>query len=140
MTRAREIMSTDVRIARLEDTVADVARTMAEHDVGAMPICNDERRLQGMVTDRDIVVKVDAQGRNPSETTVADIAQGTEVVTIGADDSLEEALDTMKRYKVRRLPVIDGHELVGLISQGDIAQALPEDRVGDLIEAISAAP
>jgi CBS domain-containing protein len=139
MTRAREIMSTDVQVAHLDNTVVDVARTMAEHDVGAVPICNDERRLQGMVTDRDIVVKVDAQGRNPAETKVAEIAQGTEVVTIGADDSLEEALDVMKRYRVRRLPVIDGHELVGLISQGDIAQALPDDRVGELIEAISAA-
>jgi CBS domain-containing protein len=133
-------MSKEVQIAKLDETVADAARKLAENDVGVLPICNSERRLQGMVTDRDIVVKVVAAGKDPSTTTIEDVAQGTEVVTIGADDSLEEALRTMKEHKVRRLPVIDGHELVGMISQGDIAQALPEDRVGELVEAISAAP
>ena len=61
-------------------------------------------------------------------------------MTIGADDSIEEALQTMKQYKVRRLPVIDGTDLIGMVSQGDLAQHLPEDKVGDLLEAISAAP
>lgn len=140
MTRAREVMSTDVQVAKLDETIADAARKLAERDVGVLPICNTERRLQGMVTDRDIVVKVVAAGKDPSTTRIKDIAQGTEVVTIGADDSLEEALRTMKEHKVRRLPVIDGHELVGMISQGDVAQALPDDRVGELVEAISAAP
>jgi CBS domain-containing protein len=140
MTRVREVMSKDVGVAKLDDTVVEVARRMAEQGIGAMPICNSERRLQGMATDRDIVVKVIAPGKDPNRTTVEEIAQGTEVVTIGADDSLDEALETMKRYKVRRLPVIDGHELVGMISQGDVAQALPDDRIGELVEAISAAP
>ncbi|MCU1451445.1 MAG: hypothetical protein JWP02_3615 [Acidimicrobiales bacterium] len=62
------------------------------------------------------------------------------VVTIGADDSVEEAPKTMKDHKVRRLPVIDGHEVVGMVSQGDVATALPDDKVGELVEAISAAP
>jgi CBS domain-containing protein len=68
------------------------------------------------------------------------VAQGTEVVTIGADDSVEEALQTMKDHKVRRLPVIDGKKVVGMVSQGDIAINLPDGKVGDLLEAISAAP
>ncbi|MND06593.1 Hypoxic response protein 1 [compost metagenome] len=68
------------------------------------------------------------------------VAQGTEVVTIGADDSVDEALRTMKDHKVRRLPVIDGHKVIGMVSQGDIAINLSEDKVGDLVEAISAAP
>jgi CBS domain-containing protein len=140
MTTARDVMSTDVQVARLDETVAEAARQLAERDIGVLPICNAERRLQGMVTDRDIVVKVVAAGKDPQTTKIEDVAQGTEVVTIGADDSLDEALRTMKEHKVRRLPVIDGRELVGMISQGDIAQALPEDRVGDLVEAISAAP
>jgi CBS domain-containing protein len=62
---------------------------------------------------------------------------GDEVVTIGADDDLEEALRTMTQHKVRRLPVIDGHDMIGIISQGDLARALPADRVGELVEAIS---
>jgi CBS domain-containing protein len=61
-------------------------------------------------------------------------------VTSGADDSVDEALQTMKDHKVRRLPVIDGHDLVGIVSQADIAKAIDEEKVGDLVEAISAAP
>jgi CBS domain-containing protein len=61
-------------------------------------------------------------------------------VTIGADDSVDEALQTMKEHKVRRLPVIDGHDLVGIVSQADLAKAIDEEQVGDLVEAISAAP
>ena len=68
------------------------------------------------------------------------MAQGTEVVTIGADDTLDVALQTMKKHKVRRLPVIDGTDLVGMISQGDLATNMPEAKVGDLVEVISAAP
>ena len=105
-----------------------------------MPVCNDEGRLEGMVTDRDLVVKVIAQGLSPDEVTVGQIADQGEVVTIGADDSAEEAIETMKRYAVRRLPVIDGTELVGMVSQADIARKLPEVTVGDLVEAISSAP
>ena len=64
----------------------------------------------------------------------------TEVVTIGADDSVEETLRTMKDHAVRRLPVVDGQEVIGMVSQADVATNLPEEQVGDLVEAISAAP
>jgi CBS domain-containing protein len=138
--RARDIMTAGAEVVDMDDTVADAAELLAAGDIGALPICNRERRLQGMLTDRDIVVKVVALGRDPASTKVSEIAQGTEVVTIGADDSLEEALRTMKEHKVRRLPVIDGTDLVGMISQGDLAQHVPEHKVGDLLEAISAAP
>jgi CBS domain-containing protein len=70
---------------------------------------------------------------------VAELAEG-KPVTIGADDSVEEALRTMTQYGVRRLPVIDGHDLVGIVSQADVARNLPEDKLGDLVEAISSAP
>jgi CBS domain-containing protein len=93
-----------------------------------------------MVTDRDIVTKVIAAGKDPAATMVGEIADQREVVTIGADDSVEEAIRTMKDHKVRRLPVIDGHKVIGMVSQGDLAQHVPEDKVGDLVQAISAAP
>jgi CBS domain-containing protein len=93
-----------------------------------------------MLTDRDIAVKVVAAGLDPKATTVGEVCRSTEVVTIGADDSVEEALRTMKDHAVRRLPVIDGHEVVGMVSQADVATQLPEEKVGDLVEAISAAP
>jgi CBS domain-containing protein len=137
--KAREIMSGDVECIGENETVLDAAKKLADLDVGAVPICGDDNRLKGMLTDRDIVVKVLATGKDPSVTTAGELAQG-EAVTIGADDSIDELLKTMSRYKVRRLPVIDGHRLVGIVSQADVATNLPEARVGDLVEAISAAP
>jgi CBS domain-containing protein len=140
MKKARDIMTPGADYIDLTATVAEAAEKMAQNDYGAMPICNGEGRLQGMLTDRDIVVKVIAAGRDPQRCTVEELADQPEVVTIGADDSVEEALATMKKHKVRRLPVIDGTDLVGMVSQGDIATNYPEEKVGDLVEAISAAP
>ena len=140
MKKARDIMSGGVEFISLDATIQDAAEKLAANDIGVLPICNAEGRLQGMLTDRDIVVKVVAAGMDPATTTVETVTQGTEVVTIGADDSVDEALQTMKQHKVRRLPVIDGQKCVGIVSQGDIAINLSEDKVGDLVEAISAAP
>ena len=140
MKKARDIMTPGTEFASVDETIEQAAKRMAKLDVGALPICNNQERLQGMLTDRDIAVKVVAAGKDPKKTKVGDVAQGTEVVTIGADDSIDEALRTMKDKKVRRLPVIDGRQVVGIISQGDLATNLPEDKVGDLVEAISAAP
>lgn len=139
MTTAREIMSTDVQCVGENETLSEAATKLRDLDVGALPICGEDNRLKGVLTDRDIVVQVVAEGRDPSSVTAGDLAQG-EAVTIGADDSIEEVLRTMKEHKVRRLPVIDGHDLVGIVSQADIATNLPEEQVGDLVEAISAAP
>src|SRR3954462_13546729 len=121
------------------ETVLDAARKLKELDVGAMPICGEDNRLKCMLTDRDIDVKALAQGKDPGSTRAGDLAQG-KPVTIGADDSVEEALQTMKDHKVRRLPVIDGPDLIGIVSQADLAKHFDEEKVGDLVEAISAAP
>jgi len=112
---------------------------MSELDVGALPICGEDERLKGMLTDRDIVVKAVAQGRSLGETKAGELGDG-KPVTIGADDSVEEALRTMSEHKVRRLPVIDGHDLIGIVSQADLARNVDEEEVGELVEAISAAP
>jgi CBS domain-containing protein len=132
-------MTPNPEVVDADSTVLDAARKLAEGDIGALPVCSGDR-LRGMLTDRDIVVKVIAQGKDPAATKVGALVDQAEVVTIGADDSVEEALRTMKEHKVRRLPVIDGTRLVGMVSQGDLATHLPDDRVGDLVEAISAAP
>jgi CBS domain-containing protein len=140
MTTAREIMTPGAEWIDADASVLDAARKLRDEQFGALPVCNGQGRLQGMVTDRDIVVKVLAEGKDPSSTRVIDITDQPEVVTIGADDPAEEAISTMKRHNVRRLPVIDGTELVGMVSQADIARALPDSRVGDLVGAISEAP
>ena len=138
---ARDIMSDDCTCIGENDTVLDAAKKLAELDVGALPICGEDDRLKGMLTDRDIVVKVLAQGKDPSSTKAGELGQGdAKTVTIGADDPIEEALRTMTEHKVRRLPVIDEQRLVGIISQADIARNLDDEKTGDLVEAISAAP
>jgi len=135
---ARDVMSDSAECVQSTETVIDAAKKLASLDVGAMPICGEDDRLKGMITDRDIVVKVLAEGKDPAGTRAGDLAEG-KPVTIGADDSVEEALRTMIDHKVRRLPVIDGHDLVGIVSQADLAQALDNADVGELVEAISAA-
>lgn len=139
MTTARDIMSGGAECAQITDTVQQAAQKMKDLGVGALPICGEDNRLKGMITDRDIVLTCVAGGHDVTQMKVEEYA-GDEVVTIGADDSVEEALATMSRHGVRRLPVIDGHDLIGMVSQADIARNLPEDKVGDLVEAISSAP
>ena len=136
--KARDIMSDDCTCVGENDSVLDAAKQLAKLDVGALPICGEDDRLKGMLTDRDIVVKVLAEGKDPSSTKAGELGTGDgTVVTIGADDSVDEALATMSKNQVRRLPVIDGKKLVGIVSQADIARNIDEEKVGDLVEAIS---
>ena len=118
------------------ESLEDAARKMKDLDVGSLPICGEDDRLKGMLTDRDIVVKVIAEGKDPNQTRAGELGQG-KPVTIGADDSVEETLQTMREYKVRRLPVIDGHRMIGIISQGDVAKEVDDEKVGELLETIS---
>src|SRR5215213_10379477 len=87
--KARDIMTPDPQCIGENDTVLDAAKQLAELDVGAMPICGEDDRLKGMLTDRDIVVKVLAQGKDPEQTRAGELGQG-KPITIGADDSVEE--------------------------------------------------
>ena len=140
-TTVREAMHEGCECIGESETLADAAKRMEELDVGVLPICGEDDRLKGMLTDRDIVVKVLAQGKDPSSVKAGELGQGDgNTVTIGADDSIDEALRTMAGAKVRRLPVIDGKKMVGIVSQADLATNIDEERVGELVEAISAAP
>lgn len=136
MTTAREIMTGGVECIGENETLEEAARKMKDLDVGSLPICGEDNRLKGVLTDRDIVIKCLAGGSDPREVKASELAEG-KPVTIGADDSIEEAIKTMTDHQVRRLPVIDGHDLVGMLSQADIARNYPEDRVGELVELIS---
>jgi CBS domain-containing protein len=136
MATAREIMTGSAECIGENETLEEAAKKMKQLDVGSLPICGEDNRLKGMVTDRDIVIKCLAEGKDPKNTKAGELGQG-KPVTIGADDSVEEAIRTMQEHKVRRLPVIDGHDLIGMVSQGDIAKDYPEDRVGDLVAFIS---
>ncbi|GAB2689494.1 CBS domain-containing protein [Nocardia thraciensis] len=136
MTTAQELMSTDVECARSSDTVVAAARRMAEAGVGALPICGEDGKLKGMLTDRDIVVKVVAQQSDPLAIHAGELAQGVPIVVqIGAD--VTDVMTAMAEHQVRRIPVLDGDKLVGIIAQADLARALENDTAGRVVEEIS---
>jgi CBS domain-containing protein len=137
---ARDVMTPNAECIGENDTLLNAAKKMADRGYGAMPICGEDNRLKGMLTDRDIVVKALATGKDPASTRAGELGEG-KPITIGADDPLDETLQTMAKYKVRRLPVIDGHDLVGIVAVADVARELSDDRAkGDLIETISEGP
>jgi CBS domain-containing protein len=136
MLTAREIMTGGAECIGENETLEQAAKKMLDLDVGSLPICGEDNRLKGVITDRDIVVKCLAKGGDPRSVKAGELGEG-KPVTIGADDSIEEAIKTMQEHQVRRLPVIDGHDLVGILSQADVARNYPEDRVGELVEFIS---
>ncbi len=135
-TTARAIMTPDATCVAADETVLDAAKEMTELGVGSLPVRGADERLEGMLTDRDIVVKVLGAGKDPAKVKAGDLAQG-DVVTVDADEEAESILHTMSRNKVRRLPVIEDNALVGIVTQADVARTLPDPKVGDLLEAIS---
>ena len=137
MSVVREFMTTDAQCVKEDQSLQDAAVMMRDLDCGSLPICGNDGKLKGFITDRDIVLKCVAEGWNASEKRAADLAQG-KPIWIDADASIDAAIDLMEKHQVRRLPVITDHKLVGIISQGDIARNYSEQRVGEMVEHISA--
>ncbi|MEV7777479.1 CBS domain-containing protein [Kitasatospora sp. NPDC088351] len=139
MTRASDIMHQGAECVGEHETLADAARIMRERHVGALPICGEQQKLLGILTDRDIVLKCVAEGRDPARVTAGELAQGRPM-TVEADEDTEQVLRVMEQYRVRRLPVINHpeHELVGMISEADIARGLPQARVAEFVSAVCA--
>ena len=136
----REAMHDGCECIGENQALLDAAKRMAELDVGVLPICGDDDRLKGMLTDRDIVVKALAQGRDPATTMSGEFAQGT-VHWIPADASLDEALSLMREHAVKRLCVMDDDKrLSGIITEADVATHAPEGQTGELVESIAAKP
>jgi CBS domain-containing protein len=131
----REVMTSEVKACEPSATVVEAAKLMAQEDVGPIPVVEDGR-LVGIVTDRDIVVKGVAKGGDLSSTTVGDIASQN-LVTISPEADMREALDLMAENQVRRLPVVDGDRLVGIVAQADIARQGRDKKTGEVVEEIS---
>ena len=136
--RVHEVMTDRPRCVTPETPVAEAARLMETDDVGALPILEGES-LTGMVTDRDIVIRAVAKGKDPRGMPVREVAS-EELITIHPDDELSEALRLMAHHQVRRLPVVDEGRLVGIVAQADIASEANEKAVGAMVEDISRAP
>ena len=135
MGSIRDLMTSSPTTCETSSTIADVAKVMKDEDVGPVPV-TEGGRLVGIVTDRDIVVRVVAEGRDPSSTTVGEIVS-SDLATVQPDTSLEEALNLMSQRQVRRLPVVEGDRLVGIVAQADIARAADEERTGEVVQQIS---
>ena len=138
-TKVQDVMTDRPRCVTPETPVSEAARLMAADDIGSLPILEGEQ-LAGMVTDRDIVVRAVAEGKDPRGMPVNEIAS-SELLTVHPDDDLSQALATMAREQVRRLPVVDNdNRLVGILTQADVALEAREKAVGEMVEEISKSP
>lgn len=135
MTVAQDIMTPGAECVDAGSPLVDAARRMRDLDVGALPICGEDQRLAGMLTDRDIAMCL-ADGQDPRTLTAADLAHGQPVV-VEADTPVDEVMTTMAEHQVRRVPVIQDHELVGIIAQADVARGLATANSGDMVAEIS---
>jgi CBS domain-containing protein len=133
--RVRDAMTANPRAAELSMLLGEAAQLMKSEDIGALPVV-EKGRLVGVLTDRDIVVRVVAEGRDAQSVQVGDIAS-RELVTAAPDQPLDEALRLMARRRVRRLPVVDGERLVGMLAQADVALESEEHKVGEAVGQIS---
>lgn len=136
--KCNEVMTKNPKTCAPNDTVQQAAQLMKSEDVGPIPVVNDGK-LEGIITDRDIVVKAVAEGHDPKTTKLADVMT-TNVITCAANDNIEQALDLMEEHQVRRIAVVEGDRLVGIISQADIATRLDvPEKTHEVVEEISRA-
>ncbi len=131
----REVMTSSPKTVDAGSSAAEAAQLMKQANAGMIPVV-DGGRLLGTVTDRDIAIRVVAEGRDPQSTRVEEIAS-TGPVTVTPDQDLDEALRLMARHQVRRLPVVEEDRLVGVVAQADVAREGDEKRVGETVEEIS---
>jgi CBS domain-containing protein len=133
--RVRDAMTPGPETIQADRPAAEAAKLMKAADAGMIPVMNNGNLL-GTVTDRDIVVRLVAEGKDPQSTPVGEIAS-TDVVTIEPDRALDEALELMAKHRVRRLPVVEDGRLVGVLAQADVAREGDEKDVGHAVEEIS---
>ncbi|MFJ3301619.1 CBS domain-containing protein [Streptomyces sp. NPDC086549] len=137
MTTAGDIMHRGAQWIPAHETLDRAAQLMRELGVGALPISDQNERLCGILTDRDIVVGCVAMGRDPAKVTAGEMAQGTPR-WIEASADVGEVLQEMKEHQIRRLPVIENKRLVGMISEADLARSLSEDQIAAFAESVYA--
>ena len=131
----RDVMTPNPRCVSPDDSIQSAAQIMRDEDTGAVPVCDDGRAV-GIVTDRDIVVRAVAEDRNPAEVRLGDICS-RDLATLASDDSVEDAIRLMRDKALRRVPICEGGQAVGVVSIGDLA--IERDK-GSALADISAAP
>jgi len=138
-TKVREVMTDRPRCVTLDTPVSEAASLMESENIGSLPVLEGEE-LAGMITDRDIVVRAVAKGKDPRGMPVREVVS-RELVTVYAEEDLSDALTKMASEQVRRLPVVDeDNRLVGILAQADVALEAKEKTVGEMVEEISRSP
>jgi len=136
-TTAQDLMTADPHCITGDTSLAEAARVMRDLDVGFLPIVTDEQ-LTGVLTDRDIVVRCVAQGLDPAQVSAGSVAE-TDPVTVAPDDSVDDVLNTMAEFQIRRLLVVRDGVIVGVISEADIAREGNTEEVADTVQAVTQA-
>ena len=141
MTSTKEMLVKDVmtfgaRCIGENDSLAAAAHLMAALDIGSLPICGENGKLKGMLTDRDIVVKAIANGRAAGSTTAGELAEGKPLM-VDVEDDIQQVLTIMQEHRVRRVPVLDDRVLVGMVAEADIARTLDAQQTGETVEQIT---
>jgi CBS domain-containing protein len=135
----RDVMTPNPATVTEKDSIADAARIMKSSDTGVVPVV-DGRKIIGLITDRDIVVRLVAEGKDPASATVTD-AMSRSVRSVQESASVDEVIEMMTRAEVRRVPVVNSsQELVGIVSMADVASDGQHGKVGAAMEDISEAP
>ncbi|THV39542.1 CBS domain-containing protein [Glycomyces buryatensis] len=138
MATARDLMHSHAHCIQAHDTAGNAARMLAEHDIGALPICDAEGVIKGILTDRDLAIQVMAAGFDPEAFEVGDLPQQPILVLAEVDEDADLVLAKMSENQVRRVPVVEAGAVVGMISQADVALTMPEPIVGEVVGAVSA--
>ncbi|MFG1704278.1 CBS domain-containing protein [Nonomuraea sp. M3C6] len=118
------------------ENLRTAAQMMRDLSVGSLPICGDDDRLKGIITDRDIVIKCCAEGKDLDRTIAGELARG--LVWCEAGSSVEEALEKMEQHQIKRLPVIEKHRIVGMVSEADLAKELPDNKLAEFVHRLYA--
>ncbi|WP_030542917.1 CBS domain-containing protein [Streptomyces albus] len=135
----RDVMTEGTQCIGESQNMSDASRMMRDLGVGSLPICGEDDRLKGMITDRDIVIKCCAEGKDLNQVRAGELAG--ELFWIDVDASISEALDTMERHQIKRIPVIDtgaGHRLVGIVTEHDLARNISDEMLAEFVEKVYA--
>ncbi|QES49819.1 CBS domain-containing protein [Streptomyces venezuelae] len=138
--RARDIMTAGVQCVGEHQSLLEASRMMRDLNVGCLPICGDDQRLQGLITDRDIVIQCCAEGKDPATMKAGEL--GGNLHWIDADSSANEAVDSMEMHQIKRMPVIDvqnGHRLIGMITEANLAKNLSDEQIAEFAVRLYAA-
>lgn len=132
----QDVMHQGAECVGENDSLRKASQMMRDLSVGALPICGEDDRLKGIITDRDIVIKCCAEGKDLDSTTAGRLAQG--LVWVDATSSVEDALEKMEQHQIKRLPVIDNKRIVGMVTEADLAKELPDNKLAEFVHRIYA--